>query len=112
MIDDDDIAELERENRMQAARNRRLDELVKELQESEEPLKASDFQVAGDHYKRLTPEPWDVMEGWNREHFIGFLRYSALKRLGRWDSKDGALQDVTKAIHELTKLKEILEAGQ
>ena len=71
--------------------------------------KASETQVAGDHYKRLKPEPWEIMEGWNREHFIGFLRYNALKRLGRWDSKDGALQDVTKAIHELTRLKELLE---
>ena len=72
-------------------------------------MKASDTQVAGDHYKRLSPEPWEVMEGWNREHFKGFLRYSALKRLGRWDSKDNALQDVRKAIHELTRLEELLE---
>lgn len=71
--------------------------------------KASDTQIGGTHYKNLNPEPWDVMEGWNKEHFIGFLRYSALKRLGRWDSKDSALQDIKKAHQELGKLIELLE---
>lgn len=71
-------------------------------------MSANDRQVAGDHYKCLKPQPWEVMEGWDREHFIGFLRFSALQRLGRWDSKDNALQDVEKAIHELEKLAELL----
>ncbi len=71
-------------------------------------MSASDKQEGGDHYKKITPEPWDVMYGWNREHYIGFLRYCALKRLGRWDGKDGALKEVRKAIHELQRLEEVL----
>lgn len=70
--------------------------------------KPSDRQVGGNHYKQIKPEPWEVMHGWDKEHFIGFLRYCAVKRLARWDSKDGALQDVRKAIHELQRLEEIL----
>jgi hypothetical protein len=66
-------------------------------------------QVGGTHYKDLKIQPWEVMESWNREHFIGFLRYCILKRVGRWDSKDGALMDMKKARHELDKMIEMLE---
>jgi len=72
-----------------------------------------DIQIGGDHYKKLSPQPWEVMEGWGpREHFIGFLRFNILKRLGRWDSKDSALQDAKKARHELDKLIEIMEVSE
>lgn len=72
-------------------------------------MSANDIQEGGSHYKDLGIEPWDIMEEWNREHFIGFLRFCILKRLGRWDTKDGALLDMKKARHELDKLIEVLE---
>ena len=75
-------------------------------------VQPNDRQVGGNHYKQLKPEPWEIMEGWNREHFKGFLRFCAMKRLGRWDSKDNPLQEVEKAIHELQKLAELLREDQ
>lgn len=70
--------------------------------------KQNERQVGGDHYKQLDPEPWDVMENWNPEHFVGFLRYSAMKRIARWESKDNAIQECEKAAHELLKCAEVM----
>lgn len=73
-------------------------------------ITAIDTQVGGSHYKDLKIQPWEVMSAWGpKDHFIGFLRFCILKRLGRWDSKDSALQDMKKARHEMDKLIEILE---
>lgn len=74
-------------------------------------MSANDTQVGGTHYKDLKIQPWEVMEAWGpKEHMIGFLRFCILKRLGRWDSKDSAIQDMKKARHELDKLIEIMES--
>lgn len=74
-------------------------------------MSADDIQIGGTHYKDLKIQPWSVMEAWGpKEHFVGFLRFNALKRLGRWDSKDSAIQDAEKAIHELTKMVEVMKA--
>ena len=70
--------------------------------------KQNERQIGGDHYKRLEPEPWMIMESWDVVHFIGFLRYSALKRIARWESKDNAIQECEKAAHELLKCAEVM----
>lgn len=72
--------------------------------------KSNQTQVGGSHYKDLDIQPWQAMEAWDREYFIGFLRFNVVKRMARWDSKDGRLVDCKKAHHELGKLIEVLEA--
>lgn len=75
-------------------------------------LGINESQVGGTHYKDMEIQPWEVMGAWGpNEHFIGFLRFCILKRLGRWDSKDSALLDMRKARHEMDKLIELLESN-
>lgn len=66
--------------------------------------KANDYQISGKHYKKLTPEPWDVITAWDMGYFDG----SALKYISRWRDKGGT-NDLRKAIHFLQKLIEIEE---
>jgi hypothetical protein len=56
-------------------------------------------QVGGRHYKRLRPQPWDVIVAWD----MRFLDGNVLKYLARWRSKGGK-QDLEKAQHYLEKL--------
>ena len=69
------------------------------------PQKANDVQVGGDHYKKKTIEPWDYIIANN----LGFLEGNAIKYITRHKEKNG-VQDIDKAIHYLTKLKETLTA--
>lgn len=64
--------------------------------------KANDYQISGTHYKKLNPEPWDVIAAWD----MGYLEGSVLKYLARWKNKNG-VQDLQKAAHFLQKLIEI-----
>jgi len=63
---------------------------------------ADSKQIAGDHYKKLDPEPWNVIIKWN----LGYLEGTALKYIARWRDK-GGIDDIKKAIHFLEKLVEI-----
>jgi hypothetical protein len=55
-----------------------------------EIMKASDYQVGGDHYQNMGLQPWDAMEAWlTPEEFRGFLRGSAIKYLARAGKKGG-----------------------
>lgn len=65
-------------------------------------MAADDKQIAGDHYKKLDPEPWNVIIKWN----LGYLEGTALKYIARWRDK-GGIDDIKKAIHFLEKLVEI-----
>ncbi|MDA8092334.1 MAG: DUF3310 domain-containing protein [Betaproteobacteria bacterium] len=71
--------------------------------------KAKDRQVAGDHYKTMGVEPWDVIDTWPREQRIGAYRAGALKYLMRMGSKDESVQEIAKATHYLEKLLEVLK---
>lgn len=71
--------------------------------------KANDRQVAGDHYKRMGVQPWDVVDTWSIEQRIGAYRHGALKYLMRMGSKDEHVQEIEKAIHYLQKLVEVLK---
>ena len=70
--------------------------------------KASNRQVAGDHYKRMDIQPWDVVDYGPREQAIGFYRYNALKYIMRAGEKGELKEDIAKAQHYLEKLLEII----
>jgi len=59
-------------------------------------------QVGGEHYKFLSPQPWDVIAQWH----LGFFEGCALKYLARWRLKNG-VEDLRKARHYLDKLIEL-----
>lgn len=63
------------------------------------------YQVGGDHYTRLSVQPWEAMEAWmSTDEFRGYLRGNALKYLARAGSKGDARQDYAKAMHYLVRL--------
>lgn len=70
--------------------------------------KAKDTQVAGDHYKTMGVEPWDVVDTWPLEQRIGAYRHGALKYLMRMGSKDQNAQEIAKGKHYMEKLLEVL----
>lgn len=56
-----------------------------------------DKQVGGDHYKKLNPEPIDLMRMWfTPEEYAGYLRGNVIKYLARYKEK-GGVQDLEKA---------------
>jgi len=70
--------------------------------------KAKDTQVAGDHYKNMGVEPWDVVDTWPLEQRIGAYRHGALKYLMWMGSKDQNAQEIAKGKHYMEKLLEVL----
>lgn len=56
-----------------------------------------DEQVGGDHYKKLNPEPIDLIRRWfTPEEYAGYLRGNIIKYLARYKEK-GGVQDLEKA---------------
>jgi hypothetical protein len=74
--------------------------------------KVRDRQVGGDHYKNMGVEPWDVVDTWPLYQRIGYYRGGALKYLMRMGSKDEAAQEISKGIHYLEKLLEVLKEAE
>ena len=72
--------------------------------------KARDTQVAGDHYKKMGVEPWDVVDTWPLEQRIGYYRGGALKYIMRMGAKDQTGQEIAKGKHYIEKLLEVLQA--
>ena len=71
--------------------------------------KANTRQVAGDHYKSKTIQPWDAMEAWlTPEQFRGFLLGTSVKYLARAGDKGDFKEDIEKAHHYIEKLLETL----
>jgi hypothetical protein len=69
---------------------------------------ADAIQIAGDHYKKMPIQPWTAMEAWlTHEEFVGYLKGNALKYLARAHGKNAAKENHEKALHYLTKLKEV-----
>jgi len=75
---------------------------------SNEQAKARDTQVAGDHYKKMRVQPWDVIDDLPHAQAIGFYRGNAIKYIMRAGEKGPAKEDYQKAIHYLQKLIETL----
>lgn len=69
---------------------------------------ASQRQVAGDHYKQMAVQPWDVVDTWPRDQRIGAYRAGALKYLMRMGTKDQNVQEIAKGQHYMEKLLEVL----
>jgi hypothetical protein len=68
---------------------------------------ANTQQVDGDHYKKMTIQPWTVMESvLTYEEFVGFLKGNIIKYSLRQGKKEGADHDGEKALHYLAKLNE------
>jgi hypothetical protein len=76
---------------------------------ADKPQTARDTQIGGDHYKKSTVQPWDVVDTWPIEQQIGFHRGNALKYVMRLGTKDENLREIRKAAHYLQKLVEVLE---
>lgn len=70
---------------------------------------ARSYQIGGDHYKKMSIEPWDVVDTWPLEQRIGAYRFAALKYVMRLGNKDNELLEAQKAIHCCVKLAETLE---
>ena len=67
-------------------------------------------QIGGDHYKKLSVEPWAAMESWlSREEYIGYLRGNIIKYQARANSgkEDKELQ-LQKARHYSEELNSFL----
>ena len=75
-----------------------------------EASEASKRQVAGNHYKRMDVQPWDVVDTWPLEQRIGAYRFGALKYIMRMGSKDESAQEIAKGQHYMEKLLEVLRS--
>lgn len=73
------------------------------------PKGANDKQVAGNHYKNMGVEPWDVVDTWPLEQQVGVYRHGVLKYTMRMGYKDARVQEVQKALHYAEKLVEVLK---
>ena len=67
-------------------------------------MNANDIQVAGNHYKDKSIQPWDYIAA----NEIGYFEGNVIKYVSRWKEK-GGLNDLLKAQHYLTKLIELNE---
>lgn len=65
---------------------------------------ALDVQINGTHYKNMAIQPAEFITMNN----IGFLEGCVIKRMCRWQNKDG-VADLKKAIHEIQLLMEFHE---
>lgn len=65
-------------------------------------MSANDIQVAGDHYKRQTIQPWDYIAA----NGLGYFEGNVVKYVTRWRDKAG-VDDLRKARHYLDKLIEL-----
>lgn len=69
-----------------------------------------DRQIGGDHYLRMTIQPWKALEAWlTPEEFRGYLRGTAVAYLARAGRKGVAREDVAKAVHTLERLLEVMD---
>lgn len=81
---------------------------IQEEYGTEEKKGANAKQIAGDHYKTMLVQPWDVIDTFDHAQAIGFYRGSALAYIMRAGSKGPAREDYEKALHYLEKLLEVL----
>lgn len=68
---------------------------------------ANDIQVAGDHYKAKSIQPWDYIVANN----LGYLEGNIIKYVSRYKEKNG-IQDLEKAAHYLAKLIEVVNENK
>ena len=74
-------------------------------------VKPDERMIGGTHYLETKYTPWDLIESWCHEDqkpMEVFLWGNALKYLHRYRRKGTPAQDIDKAIHYLSKLKEYI----
>ena len=78
------------------------------LRGSDEPYKATERQVGGDHYKRAPSnmQPWDIIDAWGLDFYAG----NVVKYVLRHQHKAG-VEDLRKARHYLDKMIEDANAS-
>lgn len=65
-------------------------------------------QVGGDHYVKLTIQPWEVMREWmTPEEYRGYHKGVVFAYLAREIDKGGN-EDIKKALHHLSELVDFL----
>lgn len=69
---------------------------------------ANGKMYGGDHYLKMSVQPWDVIDTFDHAQAIGFYKGNAIKYIIRAGSKGPAREDYEKAVHYLEKLLEIL----
>ncbi len=62
-------------------------------------METKSTQVGGDHYVRLSIQPWDAMRSWFPDSFRDYLLMNAMKYIAR--DKGNKREDIQKAIHYL-----------
>ena len=60
-------------------------------------------QVDGDHYAKHKIQPWDIIDEWGLDYYLGNVIKYVLR------DKDSQVIDLKKAIHYLEKKIELLE---
>ncbi len=78
-------------------------------------MSALDRQVGGDHYKKMSIQPWEAIRAWlSPEQFQGYMLGTALAYLARVNSTGsgkGGVTDAAKALHTLEFLFESTDSG-
>lgn len=70
-------------------------------------MSAKDTQIGGDHYKRMSVEPWAAMESWlTPKEYRGYLKGTAIAYLAR-DGDKPETDDIGKAHHVLEHYLEV-----
>ena len=82
---------------MAGVSQKELDEFERELRE--EPT-AMNKQVGGDHYKKQKLQPWDIIDEYELDFYLG----NALKYLLR--DRPDRVEDLNKCIHYIEKALE------
>ena len=77
-----------------------------DLEGKRPPLKANQYQIAGDHYN-TGYQHWDFVADTGLSYFAG----QATKYISRWRKKAG-LSDLRKALHFAVKLNELTREGR
>ena len=77
--------------------------------DKENPRSQSDRQVGGDHYMFMAVEPWDVIDTFSTQEFIGYHRGVAINYVMRAGRKGDTAEDFGKAAHHLMKCAEVLK---
>lgn len=72
------------------------------IEKTTAPVKASDKQVAGDHYKKMAIQPLDYALA----NGMGVLEHGVLKYLSRFKLKGSPKEDLDKMIHYSEMLRE------
>ena len=79
------------ENRMNEQESK---DYIESLSKKETPMKASDKQVEGDHYKKLNIQPMQYCLA----NDLNYGQANAIKYITRYKDKNG-IEDLKKAIH-------------